>query len=166
MKAKMSTAAITLQPGRDLDSLIEIINKFIHHVRSSKRALHDFVENLKFCRELRIQRKVFEKHTNSTIASFGNFSEKNQVALELLYYRAVNELRALLPSAEEEIKKDYTYIISRFLLREINKTISSVSNAQQRMADMLYPNNDQEILSNPELLKEMSETWADLNDEY
>lgn len=162
----MSTAAITHQPGKELDSLIEIINNFIHELRSSKRAFDDFIQNCQFCIDLRRQRKVFEKHTASTIHSFSSYSEKNQVAIELHYYRAVNELKALWPSAEEEIKKDYAYLISRFLLREIKKTIKSVSKAQQTMAGKLYPNRDHEISSNPELLKKLSETWADLDDEY
>jgi hypothetical protein len=166
MKKYMPTTNLTYQQEKELDSLIEIINTFIERLKSSKQAVSDFIGNCSFCYDLRKQRKIFERHTAMTIKSFPNFSEKTQVNLELHYFKAVNELRGLLPSAEEEIKNDYIFPINYFLLREIKKTVSSVSRAQENMANQLYPNRDNEISSNPELLKKLSETWSDLDDEY
>lgn len=158
----MTSIALSRQQQKELDSLIEFINELVESLKSSKIAISDFLHNFNYCKQLRSQRKTFEKHTKMALAGFPNLSEKNQVNLELHYYKALKHLNKLLPSAEIEIRRDFNLIISSFLLREIKKTIKSITKAQQGMSSLIYQDNSQEILSNPELYNELVNNWADL----
>lgn len=158
----MSATALTQQQQRELDSLIEFINEFIERLKSSKEAMSDFYNNCNFCIHLRKQRKVFVGHTKMNLKVFPTMSETQQVNLELHYFKAVKELKKLLPSVEEEINRDYIFPINWLVLRELKKTVKSISGVQQEMSKIIYQDHSQEILSNSELYNELVETWADL----
>lgn len=158
----MSTIALTRQQQRELDTIIELINEFIASLKNSRAAVSDFVDNCKFCMELRKQRKVFVRHTKMTMLAFPKMSEKNQVSLELHYFKGIKVLKKLLPDAEAEIKKDYIFPINSFILRELNKTVNAIVSTQEEMSKLIYKDHSQEILSNPDLYNELVENWADL----
>lgn len=162
----MTTRANSNQQHKELDQFIQFINELIDKLQESKQALSDTLQSGKYCLKLRKQRKAFSKHIKMTTTLFPKLSEKNQVDLELHYFRALRELRELIPKAERDFKDDYGFFIRHFLLRELKKTEAIITLAQQGMAAVLYKDNTQEILSNPELLKELSATWADIEDEY
>jgi len=162
MKKTMSATALTQQQQRELDSLIEFINEFIERLKSSKEAMSDFYNNCNFCLHLRKQRKTFVSHTKMSLKVFPTMSETQQVNLELHYFKAVKELKKMLPSAEAEINRDYIFPINWIVLRELKKTVTSISAVQQEMSQIIYQDHSQEILSNSELYNELVETWADL----
>jgi hypothetical protein len=162
MKKHMTIIALSQQQKKELDNFIDFINELIEKLQQSRGALTALVHNTKYCIKLRRQRKSFYKNIDSTKKLFPKLSEKNQVAIELQYYKAIQELNRLIPKAENEIKNDYGFFIRAFLLRELKKTVAIVLAAQLEMSKQLYQDNSQEILSNPKLYNELVATWADL----
>lgn len=167
MKNNMNVVLRNHHPSQ-LDSVIQLINDFIESLKSTKDSIISIKDDLVFCWKLRKSRKTFKSFVDQTLVSFKNYSEKNKVAIELEFYRAKKKLTDLIPEARKGIQASLAGIFSRFLLRELNKTLEIISYAQKEMSMCLYEDNTAKILSDPQLYDQLAKAWdgIDIDDDY
>lgn len=147
-----------------LANVLAAINKLIEKIEQSHQT---FLDNISFCRELRRNRKQFEKDMKVALAKFHTLSEKDKVAVELEVFNLIKRLDAIAPKAIQELKEEHAFIFSWFLPREIRLTVDAFRNGQKKMEEALYPDNSIAITANPALYKKLEEAWGDLaDDEY
>lgn len=164
MKKTMHAINLGKNQIQEFESFIALINDLVDRLNASKTAVRDFVENCKFCLELRNKRKSFTTHIKYTRLQFPSMSEVKQAELELFYFKGLKELESLLPSAQSEIKRDFLFPLDLVLLRELKIVYNIISDLQSYMATSLYPDRSQEIHANPQLMADIHETWADVDD--
>lgn len=150
-----------------LESLIKVLNDFITHLRNHNAAANRFAGDIRFCLDMRKNRKQFKKLVKMILKEFSQLSEKDQVAMELTFYNALKQLNQLASVAKQEVEKSSFRLLNRFLFREVRETISIFSHAQIKMSGYLYKDNREAILADQKLYDQITEAWGDLaEDEY
>jgi len=145
-----------------IEHFIKVLSEFIETLKTSKQT---FTHNVKFCRELRTNRKIFEKKIGKTINSFHTLPENKQAEVELAFYNALKKLESIAPDVKKGIDDDRQFILFSLLLkREVNKTIKFLRKSQSKMSAQLYPDRSKEILDNPELYQKLVDAWVDVAD--
>lgn len=148
-----------------LDFISDLIKEINESHKSAAISVAVFCHDVKACHDLRKNRKSLGKFIKSITKDFPNFSEKKQVALELLLYNTLNDLKKIIPTIESELKDNTIFIGFRlFLIRELKRTLHIFSRAQHKMSQQIYKDNSEEILGNPELYNKLVNTWADVDD--
>jgi len=148
-----------------IERLLNALTEFIDNLKHTKKT---FADNVRFCRELRTNRKKFEKEIKNTINCFHSLPESQQVELELIFHKALRRLQLIAPKVYQEIEDDHLFILFSFCLkRELRKTLTLLKKTQVKMATELYSDPTEEIMSDSELQKQLIEQWGDLaNEEY
>lgn len=152
------------EPSIDpIERFIKVLTEFIETLKTSKQTL---AYSLKFCRELRTNRKKFEKQIGNTINCFHTLQESNQAEIELAFYKALKKLESIAPTVKQGIDDDHLFFLfSLFLKREVNKTLKFLKKSQGKMSAQLYPDRSKEILDNPELYQKLVDAWGDISDD-
>jgi len=160
MKTTQMSIALTKNSLAPIDRILVVMIEFLDSLQHSKNTIHD---NITFCREMRTNRKKFEKEIKGVIKTFHCFSEKQQSEIEMTFYRSLNKLEKIVPKVEKEIDDDHLFFVfSYFLKREMKKTLAFFRKTQSKMSATLYPDKSKEILSNPKKYQELVDTWGEL----
>jgi len=148
-----------------IERLINALNDFFDAFQQSKKT---FSENLKFCRELRTNRKKFELEVGKTLKQFHCLPENQQVEIELVFKKALRRLELMVPKVKDGIDNDQLFFLFSYLLkRDVTKTLLFFRKSQAKMALQLYSDPTDKILSNPELQQTLINQWGDLaKEEY
>jgi hypothetical protein len=148
-----------------IERLLIALTEFIDTLKHSKKT---FSENVKFCRELRTNRKKFEKEIRKTIKCFQSLSDNHKVELELSFHKALKKLEIILPKVRQEIDQDKLFVLFSYLLkRELRKTLKFFRKSQIKMASHLYSDPTEKIMNDPSLQQLLIDQWGDLsNEEY
>lgn len=148
-----------------IEHLLSALVGFIDTLQHSKKT---FSDNVRFCRELRTNRKRFEKDIKITLKKFNTLSENQQVEIELAFHKALKKLETVVPQIHIEIENDRLFFMfSFFLKREVNKSLKFLRKSQAKMCAQLYSDPTEKIMSDPRLQQQLIDQWGDLaNEEY
>ena len=161
MKSNMNIALT--KPNKDpLETLIKVFNEILERLKDSQQSL---IESIRDCQKLRQNRKQLTKYFREVKAKFPKLSEAKQVELEAYFFKVIQQQSSVIIPLKEEVKRDYNFLISFILIREIKKTLSLFKAVHKPMECALYPNRSKEILSNPALYQQLVDAWGDLADE-
>lgn len=155
-----------------IDSMIEFINALIDCLKTEnleKPSKYVSVEktltpNFYACLKLRADRKQFERLVNDFLKDFQKLPEKKQSEIEMRFYNGIIKLESLTPFVKDSTAKRNLSLSHRLFYRELNKTLKVFRKAQKLMSDYLYPDNSQQILSNPVEYQKLVDFWGDLAD--
>lgn len=150
----------THQPN--LTSFNRVINAFYELINDLTESKKNFSENIDYCKKFRQRRKAFEKMAESFVCNFDKASDKRQAEVEMFFYNSLKNLEQAIPKAKSELTTEVPFLFSKFLTRELDKSLGTFKKYQKIMADRLYPDHRKEILSNPALYQELVDAWGDL----
>jgi hypothetical protein len=146
---------------------INTLNDFMVSYQSNTELPTGVYKATKHVFDLTHQRKVFENAVASLLADFSKQDESVKLETELYFYNALKKLDQLNLIANQEIHSSSLLVFHRFLLRELKKTVSTLSEAQETMFKALYSDNTNKILADPVLYNQLVVAWGDLaNDGY
>ncbi len=153
----------TLQIQSSKDPLIRVLDALCELIKNVKASHQSFVDDLTVCRELRRDRKEFQKQMKLVVAAFKTMPERKQVELEAELYKLISQISQMAPEAIQELKEANRLIFSWFLIREIKRTLRCFLKGQKEMESFLYKHDPiEEIYKNPELAKAVQDAWGDL----
>ncbi len=143
----------------------KVLNKTSLKSREGSTSSSIIPESLVSCYNLRRDRKAFEIIIRDFLKNdFHTLPEKQQADVEMHFFRAIKKLNKV----STQLKKDDSHSVisfnKYFAKRELNKALKIFKTSQQKMADVLYPDNSQEILSNPVEYQKLVDFWGDLAD--
>lgn len=162
MKTNMNSVALSpAYHESDSQSLVEILDMILEHIKNANVSITSFFGDCKCCAEMYNVRKSVNKSVLKQVRDFANLSETKQVATELRFFRSLRELNDFMPKAEEELKNSSNTVIAKIMLSEIHKISKIISTAQSNMSKSLYP-NEFKTLSSQEEIDELADFWTEL----
>lgn len=162
MKKDMQAITLNQDSNSQMEALISFLEEIITKFKGTKNSIQLAIDDIKYCYQLRKNRKLFNAFLQKRLAKFESLGESKQVEIELYLYNSCKTLDKLIPEAIAEIRKSPITPLGFFLIRELNIMQSLFNRAQKEMASHLYCDNSNEILSNPQLYNEIVDAWGDL----